>query len=61
MGAVPVCFLPLDPFSLLELPGWASVGEDKLSPPVTRCSRVGWYPQVVSMWIKEQGNGGRDL
>jgi len=25
-------------------PGWASVGEDVLSPAGTRCPRSGWYP-----------------
>ena len=31
------------PHPLPEIPGWASAGEDVLSPAGTRCPRVRWY------------------
>lgn len=36
-----LCCLPLDPFSLADLPHLASVGKDVLSSDETPCARVG--------------------
>ena len=40
-----LCFLPLDPLSLVGLPGWASAEEDVPSLARTRSHRVRWYPR----------------
>ena len=55
--------LPLDPFHLAGLPGWASVGEEVLSPAGTRCPRVGQYPRGSSLSMRQRAssNRGRDL
>jgi hypothetical protein len=38
-AGVSLTLLPVSgPFPLTELPGWSTVGEDMLSPAVTRCS-----------------------
>jgi hypothetical protein len=57
-GCLWLCCLLFDPIPLPRLPGWASVGEDALSPAATGCLRVEWYSRGVgSPFSEEKGRG----
>lgn len=53
-GCLWFCCLPLDLLPPPGLPGWASVGEEVLSPAGTGCPRVGWYPRGLPLLWGEQ-------
>ena len=55
-----ICCLSLSPLPLPGLPGGASVGEDVLSPAVTRCHRWGGT-QVLGGGIYKGRSGRRGL
>jgi hypothetical protein len=63
-GCLRLCCLPLNPLSLLELPGWVSVKEEVLSLPGDWMSQGGVVPRgwaFLSLRKRGGANRGRDL